>query len=626
MTKRHANNNSFEGTVTFNKDVTLVGNMDQGVAGYVNVGDLYVQDTAMLSKDPTVALEAATKRYVDNTVSAGGGGSWKLPARLTWGPTTNLVALGGLNPIDGVTPVDGDRILLVGQSNALSNGIWIAHAGGWTRAPDADTGAEMLAAAVVVTEGNTYADTAWLCTTNAPITIDTTALTFKQFGASGGTDEVWIGPSDPIATSPSIELWYDDDAVATLNSDMRWYTAWGLIGRALVTTNQSGVGQAWTEITGSRVTFTGTAGRQYLLSAQVQVQGSAGSGVWAQIYDVTAGVEVAVADFTLGAAGYVAHHMIDAIVAPGAVAKTYCIRLYADAGTVSTLAYGPNGSAGPQLRVEDVGPTGGANAAPTEPDLRWFSAWGIVATGTFLTGDGASLTTNVALTSQITYQTLAGRRYRVYMVIRAVTYPTNVAHWFSLRVDGVLITDRHRQIIGNTSYNALDGEFIYVGDGNSHVFDMWYHGPTGPVAYTGGGLFYVEDVGPVTGAAIIPVSPAITAWTAPTLMNSWSNLGSGYRTAGFRKVGDQVYLRGLVTHAGAIAPIAESTIFTLPVGFRPLWPEIFSVNTAGASGWGDGQARIIVGADGLVNVTSANANQFVHSYTSLAGIQFSVTD
>lgn len=32
-------------------------------------------------------------------------------------------------------------------------------------------------------------------------------------GANGtGTDEVWIGPDDPIATNPTIELWVDSDA------------------------------------------------------------------------------------------------------------------------------------------------------------------------------------------------------------------------------------------------------------------------------------------------------------------------------------------------------------------------------------------------------------------------------
>lgn len=33
-------------------------------------------------------------------------------------------------------------------------------------------------------------------------------------GGGTGTDEVWIGTDDPINTAPTVELWYDVDAVA----------------------------------------------------------------------------------------------------------------------------------------------------------------------------------------------------------------------------------------------------------------------------------------------------------------------------------------------------------------------------------------------------------------------------
>ena len=33
-------------------------------------------------------------------------------------------------------------------------------------------------------------------------------------GTGGGTDEVWVGTDDPIAIHPTIELWYDSDAIA----------------------------------------------------------------------------------------------------------------------------------------------------------------------------------------------------------------------------------------------------------------------------------------------------------------------------------------------------------------------------------------------------------------------------
>jgi hypothetical protein len=147
-----------------------VANLDMGAFKVVNLAD------------PTGSTDGATKNYVDNAIT---GMAWKNPVRLTPGPSTNFGVLSGLLPMDGVTPVDGDRILLSGQSTASSNGIYVVHSGAWVRATDNDSGAEMLNATVYVEEGTTYADTGWVCTTNAPIVIGTTALTFVQFSGSG---------------------------------------------------------------------------------------------------------------------------------------------------------------------------------------------------------------------------------------------------------------------------------------------------------------------------------------------------------------------------------------------------------------------------------------------------------
>ena len=58
--------------------------------------------------------------------------------------------------------------------------------GAWTRATDADSQADLANAAVFISLGNVNADTAWVCTTDYP-TIDTTALTWSQFGGSNFT-------------------------------------------------------------------------------------------------------------------------------------------------------------------------------------------------------------------------------------------------------------------------------------------------------------------------------------------------------------------------------------------------------------------------------------------------------
>jgi hypothetical protein len=159
----------------------------------------------------------------------------------------------------------------------------------------------------------------------------------------------------------------------------RWNAAWGQVAKATALVGQTGIAQAWTEIANTRVTFTSIAGRRYLLSGAVEVQASQGTGGWVQIYDVTNSLEVAVTDFTMGAANYVAAHALSADVMPGAGTKTYCLRGYSDAGTIATLAYGPGGSAGPTLRVQDVGPVTGAvpapNPTPAWQNLTLVSGW-----------------------------------------------------------------------------------------------------------------------------------------------------------------------------------------------------------------------------------------------------------
>nr|WP_224985921.1 hypothetical protein [Delftia acidovorans]MCA1066814.1 hypothetical protein [Delftia acidovorans] len=68
------------------------------------------------------------------------------------------------------------------QTTGSANGVYLAAAGAWNRATDFDAASEVLGAAVFVSEGTTQGNQVWLMTTDAPITIGTTALTFAQVG------------------------------------------------------------------------------------------------------------------------------------------------------------------------------------------------------------------------------------------------------------------------------------------------------------------------------------------------------------------------------------------------------------------------------------------------------------
>lgn len=131
---------------------------------------------------PTADTDAATKLYVDGLSS---GLSWKDSVRAA---TTAAITIStGLNSgdvIDGVTLANGDRVLVKDQAAGQENGIYVVAASP-ARSTDADTASEILQSTVWVEEGTANADTAWVNSTNAPITLGTTPLVFVQYSALG---------------------------------------------------------------------------------------------------------------------------------------------------------------------------------------------------------------------------------------------------------------------------------------------------------------------------------------------------------------------------------------------------------------------------------------------------------
>ena len=127
--------------------------------------------------------------------------------------TTNITLAGGApNTVDGVSLVINNRILVTGQTTGSQNGLYYVTTvgtgsnGTWTRSSDADATGEIDAGMIVmVTEGTVYADTQWKLTTNDPITIGSTALTFVQNylanSISAGTSNVTVGSSANVTIS-----------------------------------------------------------------------------------------------------------------------------------------------------------------------------------------------------------------------------------------------------------------------------------------------------------------------------------------------------------------------------------------------------------------------------------------
>ena len=153
---------------------------------------------------PSADTDAANKGYVDGVAQ---GLDVKASVRLattgalsaftftsTSGGTLTGNANGALS-IDGVTPSVADRILVKNETsgNAPYNGIYVVTTVGdgstpyvLTRSSDANTSAEVTDGMFTfVEQGTSLASTSWVLTTNNPITLNTTALTFAQFSGAG---------------------------------------------------------------------------------------------------------------------------------------------------------------------------------------------------------------------------------------------------------------------------------------------------------------------------------------------------------------------------------------------------------------------------------------------------------
>lgn len=105
---------------------------------------------------------------------------FKLSCRVA---TTANITLSGTQTIDGVAVVVGDRVLVKDQTAGAENGTYIVAAGAWSRSSDFNRDDDATSGSLIaVAEGTAKADTLWMLTTNAPITLGATSLTFAQQG------------------------------------------------------------------------------------------------------------------------------------------------------------------------------------------------------------------------------------------------------------------------------------------------------------------------------------------------------------------------------------------------------------------------------------------------------------
>jgi hypothetical protein len=194
-----------------------------GVTGAATFGS-----TVLLNADPTLALQAATKQYVDNATSNGfhvhtsvlvattgnltatynqpGGAGVGVGATLTNSGTQ--VALS----IDGVAMATNNRVLVWQQTSGLQNGIYVVTTVGsgstnWvlTRSADANTSSEGDPGTLgggdyfFVDDGATLGYHSYVCVNTAAIVFGTTSIDFNEFSSV----PVYTGTA-PINVSGSV--------------------------------------------------------------------------------------------------------------------------------------------------------------------------------------------------------------------------------------------------------------------------------------------------------------------------------------------------------------------------------------------------------------------------------------
>ena len=189
------------GAVRLSSDFTLNSLTISGATSFLKLSNLV--STAVLGTDANGNIIAGTATplpiasssvlggikigsginiQADGTATVTGGGV--LVKQLCDIITTTNINLTGLQTIQGVVLTATSRVVVAGQTNQATNGIYNPNVSGWIRTSDANTIALLSSALVTANLGDNAGDT-YFCTTGTTGTIGTTPITWIQ---SGNTD------------------------------------------------------------------------------------------------------------------------------------------------------------------------------------------------------------------------------------------------------------------------------------------------------------------------------------------------------------------------------------------------------------------------------------------------------
>jgi len=144
----------------------------------------------------------------------------------------------------------------------------------------------------------------------------------------------------------------------------------------------------------------------------------------------------------------------------------------------------------------------------------------------------------------------------------------------------------------------------YTSDGNLYFFKSTANDNSAAPLYD----LILSSAGWLTATNLDVTTQIGSSWTTLTLNTGWVNYGSPYDNAGYKKVGDLVFLEGFVVRTSG----TETIIATLPVGYRPAAQKYYTVATS--TGYG---VIVITTAGQIVHVSGG------FGFVQLDGLNFS---
>jgi len=183
-----------------------ITNLTTDLAAKASLSGATFTGTVTLAADPSNALEAATKQYVD-AATAGLNVHESVDAATTANINLSTDVENG-DTLDGVTLATGNRILVKNQTTKSQNGVYVVAASGApTRAADYNSAPEVDAGDFIFVEsGTTNAKTGWV-QTNVITTIGTDDIEFTQFSGAGlitaGTNISVSGNQISVISNPT---------------------------------------------------------------------------------------------------------------------------------------------------------------------------------------------------------------------------------------------------------------------------------------------------------------------------------------------------------------------------------------------------------------------------------------